>query len=352
MYIEDYNIGGGERAFIIAELSANHNQDKKIAIDTVKAIARSGADAVKLQTYTPDTITLNCRNEYFKLNHGTPWDGQYLYDLYQQAYTPWEWHEELFKTAKDEGLVCFSSPFDPSAVDFLEELGNPAYKIASFEIQDIPLIRHAASKGKPIILSTGIAEYKDIELAVNTCRETGNEQIALLKCTSSYPATIEEAHLNTIPDMRDRFNVVAGLSDHTLGAVAPVVSIPLGAKIIEKHYILDHSLGGPDAKFSLNPDEFAEMVRQVRAAEKALGQVNYELSEQQKRSRDIVGRSLFVTKDVKMGEIITEENVRSARPGNGMHPKLLPELVHQKFSCDLEKGTPLQAEHIDEYRYH
>lgn len=346
MKIDNRSIDTQSQCLIVAELSANHNQKKNIALETIQAAARAGADAIKLQTYTPDTMTLNCHNEYFQLNHGTPWDGQYLYDLYQEAYTPWDWHEELFKVAREEGLICFSTPFDKTAVDFLEGLGNPAYKIASFEIQDIPLIRHTASKGKPIILSTGIAEYEDIELAVNTCREAGNDKIALLKCTSSYPAPIKDAHLNTIPDMRDRFNVVAGLSDHTLGAVVPVTSIPLGAKIIEKHFILDHSLGGPDAKFSQDPDEFAEMVRQVRAAEKALGQITYELSDQQKRSREITGRSLVVTKDVKMGEIITEESVRSVRPGYGMHPKELPVLLGKKFSQDLHKGTPLESKFV------
>jgi pseudaminic acid synthase len=308
---------------IVAELSANHNQHKNIALKTIRAAGKAGADAIKLQTYTPDTITLSCRNEYFQLNHGTPWDGQYLYDLYQQAYTPWEWHKELFEVAHEEGLICFSTPFDHTAVDFLEEVGNPAYKIASFEIQDIPLIRYTASKGKPIILSTGIAELKDIELAVKTCRDAGNEQIALLKCTSSYPAPVEDANLRTIPNMQETFNVVPGLSDHTLGSVVPVTSIPLGAKIIEKHIILDHNQGGADAQFSMDPKEFGEMVKPVRAAKKALGSVNYELSEQQKRSREITGRSLFVTLNLKKRDVLTVDNVRSVRRGYGLHQKEL-----------------------------
>jgi pseudaminic acid synthase len=348
MQIQDLTIDDSSKTFIVAELSANHNQKKELAFETIRAAAKAGVDAIKLQTYTPDTITLNCRNEYFKLNHGTPWDGQYLYDLYQQAYTPWEWHKELFETAQEEGLICFSTPFDHTAVDFLEELGNPAYKIASFEIQDIPLIRYAASKGKPIILSTGIAELKDIELAVKTCREAGNEQIALLKCTSSYPAPVEDANLKTIPNMKETFKVVPGLSDHTLGSVVPITSIPLGAKIIEKHIILDHNQGGPDSQFSMDPDEFGEMVKQVRAAEKALGTVNYELSDQQKRSREITGRSLFVTKDLKKGDVLTEDNVRSVRPGYGLHPKHLVEVVGNKVNQNVEKGTPLFREYLED----
>lgn len=344
--IANKSVGEEYGAFIIAELSANHNQDKNIAINTIREAAKAGADAIKLQTYTPDTITLNCRNEYFQLNHGTPWDGQYLYDLYKEAYTPWEWHEELFKVAREEGLICFSSPFDPTAVDFLEELGNPAIKIASFEIQDIPLIKYAASKGKPMILSTGIAELKDIELAVKTCREAGNNQVALLKCTSSYPAPIDQANLRTIPNLQETFNVVPGLSDHTLGATVAVTSIPLGAKIIEKHFILDHEQGGPDAKFSMDPQEFGEMIKQVRDAEKALGTVNYELSEQQKRSREITGRSLFITKDLKKGDVLTEDNVRSVRPGYGMEPKELDEVLGKKVKKSIEAGTPLRLDDL------
>ena len=346
MKIDNRLINTQSKCLIVAELSANHNQKKDVAIKTIHAAAKAGADAIKLQTYTPDTMTLNCHNEYFQLNHGTPWDGQYLYDLYKEAYTPWEWHDELFKVAREEGLICFSSPFDPTAVDFLEELDNPAIKIASFEIQDIPLIRYAASKGKPMILSTGIAELKDIELAVKTCREAGNNQIALLKCTSSYPAPIDQANLKTIPNLQETFNVVPGLSDHTLGATVAVTSIPLGAKIIEKHFILDHDQGGPDAKFSMDPQEFGDMVRQVRDAEEALGTVNYELSEQQKRSREITGRSLFITKDLKKGDVLTEDNVRSVRPGYGMEPKEFDWVLGKEVNQDLEKGRPLNEKFI------
>ena len=269
--IGEFKIGIDSPAFIIAELSANHNGDINVAIETIRAAKRAGADAIKFQTYTADTITLNSKKEDFKINQGTLWDGKYLYDLYREAYTPWEWHEELFKTAKEEGLIYFSSPFDKSAADFLEKLNVPAYKIASFEITDIPLIEYTAKKGKPMIISTGIATYEDILLAVETCRKAGNLQIALLKCTSSYPAPIDEANMIMIKKLADEFNVISGLSDHTMGLIVPVVSVCFGAKIIEKHFILDRSIGGPDASFSMNENEFSEMVKAVRQAESAIG---------------------------------------------------------------------------------
>ena len=257
-----------DKCFIIAELSANHQGDINVAIETIKAAKRAGADAIKLQTYTADTITLDVKNSYFKIDQGTAWDGRYLYDLYQEAFTPWEWHKTLFEVAELEGLTCFSSPFDKTAVDFLETLHAPIYKIASFEITDIPLIAYTASKGKPMIISTGIATEDDIQLAIDTCKAQGNNDITILKCTSQYPAKIEDANLMTIPDIKTRFGVKVGLSDHTLGITALVVSIALGAKVIEKHIMLDKSIGGPDAHFSLDEEEFKTMVDAVRSGEK------------------------------------------------------------------------------------
>lgn len=333
--------------FIIAELSANHQGDINIAIETIRAAKRSGADAVKIQTYTADTITLNVKNKYFKINQGTAWDGRYLYDLYKEAHTPWEWHKQLFDTAKDEGLVCFSSPFDRTAVDFLETLNTPIYKIASFEITDIPLIEYVAKKGKPIIISTGIAAIDDIELAINTCKKAGNNDITILKCTSQYPAKIGDANLLTIPDIAARFDVEVGLSDHTLGITAPVVAVAFGAKVIEKHIILDKSIGGPDAHFSLDENEFKEMVNAVRDAEKSFGKVDYELTQAKKISRTF-SRSLFVVEDVAKGDIITHENVRSVRPGFGLHTKHLKDILGRLFSQSVKKGEPLDFNMIQQ----
>lgn len=333
------------KTFIIAELSANHGHKLDIAIETIRAAKRAGADAIKLQTTKPDIITIDCDNKYFKIEGGL-WHGRNLYDLYKETYMPWEWHKELFRVAKEEGLLCFSTPFDKTAVDFLEQFNPPVYKIASFEIQDIPLIEYAASKGKPIIISTGIAELEDIELAVKTCRDAGNNNVTLLKCTSSYPAPIEEANLTTIPDLKQRFGVEVGLSDHTLGIVAPVVAVTLGARVIEKHFILDKSIGGPDASFSLDEKEFTEMVNAVRQAEQAVGKVSYELTDKVKASRKFA-RSLFVVKDIKKGEKFTEENVRSIRPGYGLHPKYLKEVIGKVAKDDLERGTPLNWQNIN-----
>jgi pseudaminic acid synthase len=326
------------KVFIIAELSANHNGKKEVAIETIRAAKRAGANAVKLQTYTPDSMTLKVNSSDFLIKAETLWDGQYLYDLYNQAQTPWEWHEELFEVARQEGLICFSSPFDFSAVDLLEELNNPIYKIASLEITDIPLINYVASKGKPIIISTGIAEVEDIELAIETCIKAGNNQIALLKCTSSYPAPMAEANLCMITDLAKRFNVVSGLSDHTLGITAPIVAVTLGAKIIEKHFILDKSIGGPDASFSLDENEFTQMVKAVREAEIAIGEVNYNLTKKQIIGRNF-SRSLYISQDVKKGESVTLKNVRSVRPGHGLHPKYLQSIIKRKFIKDIKKGT-------------
>lgn len=339
MKIGNFNLQG-KSVFIIAELSANHNQDINIAIQTIKAAKRAGADAIKFQTYTADTITIDVKAEEFKIKQGTIWDGKYLYDLYLEAYTPWEWHPQLFKAAKDEGLICFSSPFDKTAVDLLESLNTPAYKIASFEITDIPLIEYVASKGKPIIISTGIAEETDIQQAIDACIKQGNHQIALLKCTSSYPAPIEEANMIMINDLAIKFKVISGLSDHTLGITVPIVATVFGAKIIEKHFILDHSLGGPDSSFSLDEKEFTEMVKAIREAEISIGKIDYSLTEKQKKNREL-SRSLYVVKNIKKGELFTEENIRSIRPGYGLHPKLYKEILGKRASEDIERGVPL-----------
>lgn len=339
MKIGNFDVDSNNQTFIIAELSANHGHKLETAVETIRAAKRAGANAIKFQTYTADTLTIDCDNDYFTIKEGL-WKGRTLYDLYKEAYTPWEWHEELFKVAKEEGLICFSTPFDKTSVDFLEQFNPPAYKIASFEIQDIPLIEYTASKGRPMILSTGIAELDDIELAIATCRKTGNNEIVLLKCTSSYPAPIEEANLLTITDMRQRFGVEVGLSDHTLGTLTPVVAVTLGARVIEKHFILDKSVGGPDASFSLDEREFSEMVNAIRDAEKAIGAISYDLTEKVKESRKF-SRSLFVVKDIKAGEMFTEENVRSIRPGYGLHPKYLPKLIGNISKCEIKKGNPL-----------
>lgn len=343
MEIGNFKIDANSPVFIIAELSANHNGNLENALETIKAAKRAGADCIKLQTYTADTITIDSRKDDFRLKQGTIWDDKYLYELYQEAYTPWEWHKQLFDAAAAEGLVCFSSPFDFTAVDLLESLNTPAYKIASFEITDIPLIEYVASKGKPIIISTGIAEVKDIELAIDACKRKGNNQIALLKCTSSYPAPIEEANLLMVRDLAERFDVISGLSDHTLGSTAPIVATAMGAKIIEKHFILDRSIGGPDASFSMNEQEFTDMVKVVREAEKAIGSIEYTLTKKQKSGREF-SRSLYVVKDIKAGDEITSENVRSIRPGFGMHPKFYYEVLGKNFKYDIEAGSALSPE--------
>ncbi|SDW45639.1 N-acetylneuraminate synthase [Lutibacter oricola] len=335
------------KCFIVAELSANHGGDIGIAKETIRAAKRAGADAIKLQTYTADTITLNVRNNFFKINQGTAWDGQYLHDLYTKASLPWEWHKELFELAEEEGLVCFSSPFDKTAVDLLESLNNPIYKIASFEITDIPLIRYVASKQKPIVISTGIASEQDIELAIKTCKEEGNTNITILKCTSAYPADPKDANLLTIPDIVKKFRVKSGLSDHTKGIEGAIVAVSLGAKFIEKHFILNKGVGGPDAHFSLDEKEFKEMVDAVRTAEKFLGKVDYELTDTKLKSREF-SRSLFVVEDLLEGDVINEDNVKSIRPGFGMHPKHFNEIIGRVVSKNISKGTPLSWELIKE----
>jgi len=339
VFVYNRNISNN-RTFIIAELSANHGQKLSIALDTIKAAKEAGADAVKIQTYTPDTITINCDNEYFQIKQGTLWDGTILYNLYKTAYTPWEWHNELFEYAEKIGITFFSTPFDKSAVDLLEKLNNPLYKIASFELNDIPLIKYAASKGKPMIMSTGVSTLEEIEEAVQACYAVGNYDITLLKCTSSYPAPLDEANLLTIPNMIKRFGIKIGLSDHTMGDIAASTAVALGASVIEKHFILDRSLGGPDADFSMEPSEFEIMVERIRDVEKTLGSVSYELSDKMKKNRKF-SRSLFAVKDIKEGEVFTEENVRSIRPGDGLSPKYLPEILGKKAKKSITFGEPI-----------
>jgi pseudaminic acid synthase len=323
--------------FVIAELSANHNGSLATAIETIRAAKRAGADAIKFQTYTADTLTLDCDESDFVIKGGTIWDGKKLHDLYKEAYTPWEWHAQLFEVAKEEGLVCFSSPFDKTAVDFLETLHCPIYKIASFEITDIPLIEYVAKQGKPIIISTGIASYEDIQLAVETCRKVGNDNITLLKCTSSYPAPVAEANLAMMQQLAIDFKVKIGLSDHTLGSTVPVIATALGAEVIEKHFILDRSIGGPDASFSMNEIEFTAMVKAIREAEVAVGTSSYELSPKQVAGKDF-SRSLYVAEAINKGDIITESSIRSVRPGFSLHPKHLPEILGLTATRDLKKG--------------
>ncbi|MBR3304107.1 MAG: pseudaminic acid synthase [Bacteroidales bacterium] len=324
------------KTFIIAEMSANHNQHLDVALQTIKEAKKAGADAIKIQTYTADTLTLDCDTPDFRLGKGL-WEGETFYSLYQKAYTPWEWHKEIFRVAKEEGLICFSTPFDKSAVDFLEELNNPIYKIASFEITDIPLIKYIASKNKPIILSTGIAMEEDIRLALDTVYSTGNKDITLLKCTSAYPAPIEDANLLTIPDMRKRFDVKVGLSDHTEGSNVALAAVALGAEVVEKHFIIDRSVGGPDAAFSMEPKEFRQMVDGIRNVEKALGEIFYPTDPSAIKGREFA-RSLYIAEDIKAGEVFTEKNVRSVRPGYGLHPKYLPEILGKKATRNYKKG--------------
>ncbi len=333
--------------YIIAEMSGNHNSDYHRAIKIIDAAKEAGADAIKLQTYTPDTITLDCDSEMFKT--GGLWEGMTLHQLYQTAYTPWEWQGKLIKYANEIGLDCFSSPFDPTSVDFLEEIKVPAYKIASFEIVDIPLIRKIARLGKPMLISTGIAHLEDIDLAVRTCLEEGNNQIILLKCVSSYPAPYEDMNIRGIPLIAETFDCISGLSDHTLGSEVSVASIALGAKVIEKHFTLRRADGGPDAAFSMEPEEFRRMTDQIRNVEKALGRKTFDLTEKQEKER-IGGRSLFVAEDIKQGEIFTEKNIRSVRPGHGLHTKFYDQILGCSASVDLKKGTPLEWKYIVDHR--
>ncbi len=333
-------VGKGQPTYVIAELSANHNQDFSQAVRIVEAAKQAGADAVKLQTYTPDTITIQSNKECFRVRGGTLWDGKTLYDLYGEAYTPWEWQPKLKKIANDLGMDLFSSAFDETAVDFLEKMGVPAHKVASFELVDIPLIHKMAGTGKPMIVSTGMASVEEIEEAMAAARQAGAKQIALLKCTSAYPAMPEEMNLRTIPEMERRFGVPIGLSDHTLGIAAPVAAVALGAYIIEKHLTLSRSSAGPDSAFSLEPNEFKAMVEAVRTAEHALGRVYFGLSEKEQASRRF-RRSLFVVQDIKRGEVFTATNVRSIRPAEGLHTRHLQQILGKRAACDIERGTPV-----------
>ena len=332
--------------FIIAELSANHGGKIEIAKETIKAAKDIGANAIKLQTYTADTLTLDCDSEDFIIKGGTLWDDRKLYDLYKEAYLPWEWHKELFDYARSIDIDIFSSPFDKSAVDFLEQFNPSVYKIASFEITDYELIRYTASKGKPIIISTGIATIDEIQDAVNICRKEGNNNIVLLKCTSAYPAALEDANLIMIENLATTFDVISGFSDHTLGITAPVVATTLGAKVIEKHFILNKSIGGADADFSLDKDEFAQMIKAVRDTEKLIGKVDYTLTEKKKKSRQF-SRSIYASKDIKKGEKFTEDNIRSVRPGYGLHPKYLNNILTKESKLDYEFGTPIRLVEVD-----
>lgn len=339
-------VGPGEPVYIVAEMSANHNQDYEQAVAIIHAAAEAGADAVKLQTYTPDTLTIDCDQKWFRIGSGTLWEGKTLYRLYAEAYTPWEWQPDLKREAEKLGLDLFSSPFDPTAVAFLEEMDVPAYKVASFEIVDHQLLQAIGKTGKPVIVSTGMATFEEIEEAVRVLREAGAKEIALLKCTSAYPARPEEMNLRTIPHLAHAFGVPVGLSDHTLGVTVPVAAVALGATLIEKHITLSRSLPGPDAAFSLEPAEFAQMVQAVRDTEKALGAVSYAISEREAKSR-IFRRSLFVVKDIAAGEVFTPENVRSIRPGYGLHPRELPRVLGKRSARDLKRGTPLEAGDIE-----
>lgn len=331
-------------AYIIAEVSANHNGSIERAEAIIRAAADAGADAVKLQTYTADTMTIPCDNEHFRIK-GTLWEGKTLHDLYQEAYTPWEWQPRLKELANDLGMDCFSTPFDATAVDFLEKMNVPCHKVASFEVVDIPLLKKIASTGKPVILSTGMATLAEIDDAVTTLRENGTTELALLKCTSAYPAPPEEANLRTIPHLAQAFSCVAGLSDHTLGSAVAVGAVAVGARIIEKHFTLARADGGPDSAFSMEPHEFRQMVQDIRTVEKALGTVCYELTPKQQESK-VFRRSLFVVKDMKAGEVFTEENVRSIRPGYGLPPKMLDVILGKQAARPLPKGIPLTLQDI------
>lgn len=343
--IGERRIGAGNPTYIIAELSANHGQDFDQAVRLVHAAKEAGADAVKLQTYTADTLTIRSERPEFRVGGGTLWDGRTLYDLYCEAYTPWDWQPRLKGLADQIGIDLFSTPFDPSAVTFLEGMSVPAYKVASFELVDLPLVETIARTGKPMILSTGMATLAEIAEAVEAARRAGAAEIALLKCTSAYPAPPEEMHLRTLPHLAEAFGVPVGLSDHTLGIAVPVAAVTLGASLVEKHFTLSRAEPGPDSAFSLEPDEFKAMVEAIRTAEKGLGRVHYGLSGKEEASR-VFRRSLFVVKDMKAGEVFTSENVRSIRPGHGLAPKHLVGVLGRTATTDITRGTPLSWHHI------
>ncbi len=339
-------LNNDSQTYIIAEMSGNHNMDYNRAVKIVKAAKEVGADAIKLQTYTADTITLNSDAPCFQITQGTLWDGTTLHKLYEEAYTPWDWQPKLKELANSLGMDCFSSPFDFTSVDFLEKMDVPAYKIASFEITDIPLIKKVAETGKPVIISTGIATVEDIELALKTCKEAGNENVILLKCSSAYPAPYESINLNTMVDMADKFGCIMGLSDHTMGSAVSIAAVAMGAKVIEKHLTLARADGGVDAAFSMEPQEFKEMVEGIRNVEKAKGIVSYDLTDKQKSQRTF-SRSLFIAADIKAGEILTPENLRSVRPANGLHTKYYEELLGRKVVRDCKYGEPMSWDMVE-----
>lgn len=344
--IGNHIIDNDSKTFVIAEMSANHNMNFDRAVEIMKAAKDAGADAIKIQTYTADTITLDCDDPCFQITQGTLWDGTTLHKLYEKAYTPWDWQPKLQKIAGELGLEFFSSPFDLSAVDFLEEMNVPAYKIASFEINDIPMIRKIARLHKPMIFATGIAHLSDIELAVQTCKEEGNEQVILLKCTSAYPAPYEDVNLRTIPSLASTFDCIAGLSDHTMGSAVAGAAVALGAKVIEKHLTLRRADGGADSAFSMEPEEFKEMVQNIRKIELALGTVTYELTPKAAREREH-SRSLFVARDMKKGDVFTPENLRSVRPANGLHTKYYEDILGKRITKDAKLGTPMSWDLVD-----
>lgn len=338
-------IGAGEPAYIVAEMSANHNHDYEKAKRIIGAAKDAGADAVKIQTYTPDTMTLDCNNEYFTIGKGTIWEGRTLYDLYREAHMPWEWQPKLKKYAEEIGIDLFSTPFDNTAVDYLEEMGVPAYKIASFELVDLPLIKKVAKTGKPIIMSTGMATLDEIDSAVDTVKGSGGSQIVLMKCTSAYPAPLESMNLRTIANMAERYSVPVGLSDHSMDIPVAVAAVALGAAVIEKHMTLSRSIPGPDSQFSLEPQEFKRMVDAVRSAEKAIGKVSYEVSEREAPSR-IFRRSLFISRDISKGDLFSRDNIRSVRPAHGMPTSEMDDVIGRVAACDLKMGTPLCWDHV------
>ena len=337
--INNRNIGPGHPVYIVAEMSANHNHDYDQAVKIIKAAKEAGADAIKLQTYTPDTLTINCDNDYFQIK-GTIWEGKNLYQLYSEAYTPWEWQPKLQEVGESLGLDFFSTPFDGTAVDFLEELAVPLHKVASFELVDLPLLRKIGATGKPVIMSTGMASLAEIDEAVSSLRKAGTNELILLKCVSAYPAPLEDMNLRTISHLAEAFNVSVGLSDHSMGISVAVTAVALGACVVEKHFTLSRSMPGPDSAFSLEPDEFSEMVSAIRQTEKALGRVCYETTEKERNSR-VFRRSLFVVKDMVGGEVFTPENVRSIRPGHGLAPKYLDIVLGKKALAGVMRGTPL-----------
>lgn len=344
IYIQGRRVGDGQPAYIVAEMSANHAGSIERALEVIRAAKQAGADCVKIQTYTPDTITIDCHNKYFNIEQGT-WKGDNLYSLYQKAYTPWEWHEQLRDEAAKVGIDFLSTPFDRTSVDFLEELGLQFYKVASFELVDLPLLEYIASKQKPIILSTGMGTSEEISEAVETIYATGNQQLALLKCSSAYPAKYDEMNLRTINDMKTQYGIPVGLSDHSMGALSAVVAVAMGANIIEKHFCVSRSIENPDSTFSMEPEEFRKMVDTIRAAEQAMGKVCYGPSSQESSNLNF-RRSLFVVEDIAAGEQITSQNIRSIRPAYGLKPKYYNEVLGKTVKRDLKRGTPLSFEDL------